>query len=168
MLPLISLCHSGPKWYYLAVEAYHRGDIVLVHEYGLVFLDLLKDLEQLLASNSNFLLGPWLEAAKALASTPQEEILYEFNARNQLTLWGPDGQILDYAGKITNYPPKIHHHQYSPFGLQLPCLHWARGLPLHPRSSHRLSTTWAWSGSSVTSPSSHWAWSATPSSSSSC
>ena len=25
--------------------------------------------------------------------------LYEFNARNQITLWGPDGQILDYGGK---------------------------------------------------------------------
>ena len=29
----------------------------------------------------------------------QDAALYEFNARNQLTLWGPDGQIMDYAGK---------------------------------------------------------------------
>jgi hypothetical protein len=26
---------------------------------------------------------------------------YEFNARNQITLWGPDGQILDYGGEET-------------------------------------------------------------------
>ena len=54
--------------------------------------------------------------SKALATTDAESRLYEFNARNQITLWGPDGgfifldiiyfckanllgQILDYAGK---------------------------------------------------------------------
>jgi hypothetical protein len=26
---------------------------------------------------------------------------YEFNARNQITLWGPDGQNLDYGGEET-------------------------------------------------------------------
>lgn len=25
--------------------------------------------------------------------------MFEFNARNQLTLWGPKGEVLDYAGK---------------------------------------------------------------------
>ena len=45
------------------------------------------------------MLGPWLEAAKALATNEEEARLYEFNARNQITLWGPDGQILDYGGK---------------------------------------------------------------------
>ena len=29
----------------------------------------------------------------------QEKLLYEYNARNQITLWGPDGQIVDYANK---------------------------------------------------------------------
>lgn len=29
----------------------------------------------------------------------QEAELYELNARNQITLWGPDGNILDYASK---------------------------------------------------------------------
>ena len=54
--------------------------------------------------------------SKALATSDAESRLYEFNARNQITLWGPDGgsifldivsfcnfsllgQILDYAGK---------------------------------------------------------------------
>ena len=32
--------------------------------------------------------------------TEEEKLNYEFNARNQITLWGPDGQILDYAGNI--------------------------------------------------------------------
>lgn len=25
--------------------------------------------------------------------------LYEYNARNQITLWGPNGEIIDYANK---------------------------------------------------------------------
>ena len=70
-----------------------------MHENGLVFLDSLKDLETILTTNENFLLGRWLKSAKALATNKQERKLYEFNARNQLTLWGPDGEILDYAGK---------------------------------------------------------------------
>lgn len=29
----------------------------------------------------------------------QEKKLYEYNARNQITLWGPRGEIVDYANK---------------------------------------------------------------------
>ena len=32
-------------------------------------------------------------------SSSYDELLYEFNARNQITLWGPQGNILDYAAK---------------------------------------------------------------------
>ena len=70
----------------------------VLHENALVFLDILEDLDRILATNKNFLLGPWLESAKAMATDSQERKLYEFNARNQITLWGPDGQILDYGG----------------------------------------------------------------------
>ena len=70
-----------------------------LHENALLFLDILKDLDRILATNKNFLLGPWLESAKAMATNSHERKLYEFNARNQITLWGPDGQILDYGGE---------------------------------------------------------------------
>ena len=70
-----------------------------MHENSLVFTDLLKDLESILSTNENFMIGPWLESAKALSTNEQEKKQYEFNARNQITLWGPDGEILDYAGK---------------------------------------------------------------------
>ena len=29
----------------------------------------------------------------------QEKQMYEYNARNQITLWGPRGEIVDYANK---------------------------------------------------------------------
>jgi len=94
-----ALANIAPLWFHRAEQAYREGDIQLLHENGLVFTDLLKDMNKVLATNKNFLLGPWLESAKALATNKQEARLYEFNARNQITLWGPDGQILDYGGK---------------------------------------------------------------------
>lgn len=60
---------------------------------------LFDDLEKILGSSENFLVGKWLSDAKALATVPEEEKNYEYNARNQITLWGPRGEIRDYANK---------------------------------------------------------------------
>ena len=94
-----ALANIAPTFFYRAEQAYRNGHVELVHENSLVFIDLLQDMEKILATNHNFMLGPWLEASKSLASNEEESKLYEFNARNQITLWGPDGQILDYGGK---------------------------------------------------------------------
>lgn len=60
---------------------------------------MMDDMERILASGNHFLLGTWLEDAKRMAPSQEDRSLYEFNARNQLTAWGPTGQILDYASK---------------------------------------------------------------------
>lgn len=62
-------------------------------------MDVLLDLDTLLASDSHFLLGTWLRDARDLGTTKEESDLYEYNARNQITLWGPKGEIRDYAAK---------------------------------------------------------------------
>lgn len=67
--------------------------------YGARLLHIIDDTEEILASNANFLLGQWVAAARAWGRTPEEQDLLEFNARNQVTLWGPMGQINDYASK---------------------------------------------------------------------
>ncbi|PKK17781.1 N-acetylglucosaminidase, alpha [Columba livia] len=66
---------------------------------GVLVYDLLPELDNLLSSHSLFLLGRWLESARAVATSDQEAEQYELNARNQVTLWGPNGNILDYANK---------------------------------------------------------------------
>uniref|UniRef100_A0AAY5EK90 Alpha-N-acetylglucosaminidase n=1 Tax=Electrophorus electricus TaxID=8005 RepID=A0AAY5EK90_ELEEL len=71
----------------------------LLQARGVLVYGLLPDLDKLLSSNVHFLLGAWLEQARSLAVDKQEAQLYEVNARNQITLWGPDGNILDYANK---------------------------------------------------------------------
>lgn len=68
-------------------------------------LDLLRDLDRLVGTRRELLLGPWLEAATQWATTAAERRLYEWNARNLITMWGTtctDGQTDDlnlYAHK---------------------------------------------------------------------
>jgi alpha-N-acetylglucosaminidase len=52
-----------------------------------------------LSTHEDFLLGPWIESAKSAANSSDEEKQFEYNARNQITLWGPRGEIMDYANK---------------------------------------------------------------------
>ncbi len=37
--------------------------------------------------------------ARSWGTTDEEKVQLEYNARNQITLWGPTGQINDYASK---------------------------------------------------------------------
>lgn len=62
--------------------------------------ELLFDLDHVLLTNSHFLLPRWIGAAKAWSRGNATISSYlEYNARNQITLWGPTGQINDYASK---------------------------------------------------------------------
>ncbi|XP_067002002.2 alpha-N-acetylglucosaminidase isoform X3 [Anabrus simplex] len=86
-------------YYKLITQAYKERKVDKYQDYASKYLSLLEDLELLLASNKDFLLGTWLNSAKAKGTTPLEKELYEYNARNQITLWGPRGEIRDYAVK---------------------------------------------------------------------
>lgn len=61
-------------------------------------LSILRQLDTLLYTNDDFCLGRWISAAKNLGSKNFDQIS-EFQARNQLTMWGPHAQINDYASK---------------------------------------------------------------------
>ena len=50
--------------------------------------ELLRDLDELTGTREEFLLGRWLEDAKHWGTTEAERNLYEWNARNIITLWG--------------------------------------------------------------------------------
>lgn len=63
-------------------------------------LQLLRDLDELLLTNDYFLLGKWIGAARHLSyGNASYAAFLERNARNQITLWGPTGEINDYASK---------------------------------------------------------------------
>lgn len=64
------------------------------------FIDAINDMDQLLATRKDFLLGQWLNQAKKLGNTPEEKKLYEKNARDLITLWGnKTSNLHDYACK---------------------------------------------------------------------
>ncbi len=65
---------------------------------------LLTTLDAVLSTDENFRLSTWIAAARATVDVPGPEgeaiaDFLEYEARNQVTLWGPAGQISDYASK---------------------------------------------------------------------
>lgn len=81
------------------IKAYHdhKSDVVL--KYSRMLIEVLEDMDRLLATDLYSLLGNWIQSAKDLGKTEEEKSILEYNARNQITLWGPNGQISDYANK---------------------------------------------------------------------
>lgn len=86
--------------YYEVLSGYHNKSKTEVQAAATKLFQLFTDMDAILSSNQYFLLGHWLNSAKALATNAQESKLYEYNARNQITLWGPRGNIDDYANKM--------------------------------------------------------------------
>ncbi|CAH2055679.1 unnamed protein product, partial [Iphiclides podalirius] len=73
------------------------------------FADVLNDLRDILLTNSDFSLLPWLKAARDASN--DAPFLYELNAKAQITLWGPNGEITDYACKQWG---ELVHNYYLP------------------------------------------------------
>ncbi|XP_072417238.1 alpha-N-acetylglucosaminidase [Chiloscyllium punctatum] len=81
-------------------NAFLKHSIVGLRTSGNVLVNnLLPQLDSLLSSDRHFIVGHWLQTAQSLATNEEEAELYEFNARSQITLWGPGGNLLDYANK---------------------------------------------------------------------
>ncbi|WP_153795803.1 alpha-N-acetylglucosaminidase [Foetidibacter luteolus] len=68
--------------------AYLRKDLAGFKKYCSLFTDLINDLDKLLATQKDFLLGPWVETARAWGNNAKEKALYEMNAKDLITLWG--------------------------------------------------------------------------------
>ena len=79
-------------------EAYRAKDSKAFRKASDDFLGLLMDIDELLATREEFLLGKNLKDAKRWGTTPQEKAIFEWNARRVVTLWGT-GHLNDYARK---------------------------------------------------------------------
>src|SRR5699024_1350938 len=80
--------------------AYRTEDIRKFGKFSKEFITLIDDMDLLLSTNEDFLLGKWLNNAKKWGETREEKHLYEFNARNLITLWGNKTSSLhDYGRK---------------------------------------------------------------------
>jgi len=85
-----------------------------VNKTGELYIDILRDVDTLVATDSAFMLGPWISMARNLSAAGDDDCgdkdcpaFYEWNARVQLTTWNPttkDDVVIpsgpvDYAGK---------------------------------------------------------------------
>lgn len=69
--------------------------IVCFRSTGKALLGILSDMDLILSTDEHFLLGAWLKSANLTAVSESEIPLFMFNSINQITLWGPSGQVHD-------------------------------------------------------------------------
>ncbi len=81
-----------------AMAAYDRKDLPAFNKYAAQYLDLIRDSDRLLGSERHWLLGVWIERARAKGTTPDEKAHMEENARTLVTTWsGKTDELNDYA-----------------------------------------------------------------------
>lgn len=79
---------------------YNKKDIESMKVNGTKMLEILYDLDRLLATHTNFLLGDWIEDARKIGKNDTEADYFEKNARNIITTWGGKNSVLtDYANR---------------------------------------------------------------------
>jgi len=81
------------------VRALQAKDAPAFREASEQFPMLVRDMDILLATREEFLLGRWLEDAKRWGTTDAERARFEWNARRVLTMWGQGSSLDDYARK---------------------------------------------------------------------
>lgn len=80
------------------VTAYNQKDLTLFKKYSQQFIELIEDMDKLLATRKDFMLGPWIADARKCGTTESEKHLYEVNAKDLITLWGDkDCPLNEYA-----------------------------------------------------------------------
>ena len=108
-----------------AFKAYLSKDMAAFDEAAAAFLGLIDDMESILATRREFLLGKWISDARRFGDSPGEKDLCERNARNLLTLWGNrDCRIRDYAcrqwaGMMSSFYRPRWEHFFSAVRLAL-------------------------------------------------
>jgi alpha-N-acetylglucosaminidase len=70
------------------VRAYRKKDLIAFKKYSGQFLQLITDMDSLLGTRKDFLLGKWISDARSFGNSQEEKALYERNARDLVTLWG--------------------------------------------------------------------------------
>ncbi|AMR32282.1 alpha-N-acetylglucosaminidase [Mucilaginibacter sp. PAMC 26640] len=100
--------YASPLQQKMAV-AYQQKNKAEFDRYSKEFLQLMVDMDALLTTRKDFLLGKWINEARANGITEKEKNLYELNARDLVTLWGDKESGLreysnrQWAGLINGY-----------------------------------------------------------------
>jgi alpha-N-acetylglucosaminidase len=79
---------------------YQANDKAAFDKHSTEFIQLIDDMDSLLATRYDFLLGPWIADARSWGVDEKEKALYEQNARDLITLWGgADNRLHEYSNR---------------------------------------------------------------------
>lgn len=109
----------SPLAYYWILEledAYKQKDLNRFLKVKGQFIALIQDFDVLLSTRKEYLLGIWLEDAKGWGESNEEKTLYEWNARNLITLWGEKCTENQYDD-LNNYAYKQWAGMFSDYHL---------------------------------------------------
>ena len=100
------LSNSAQEYQKKMTAAYRAGDLAAFEMYSETFLEIIDYMETVTATSEYFLLGRWVEQAKALGKNADDftKDLYEFNAKALVTTWGSynqaeSGGLKDYSNR---------------------------------------------------------------------
>lgn len=100
------LSNSAQEYQKKMASAYRAGNVEDFERYAAIFMEIIADMEKVTGTSEYFLLGRWVEQAKALAKNADDftKELYEFNAKALVTTWGSfnqaeSGGLKDYSNR---------------------------------------------------------------------
>jgi alpha-N-acetylglucosaminidase len=136
-------------------QAWEEKNSVTMNKNIDLFLEIMDNQNRLLGTETDFLLGKWLEDARAFGSDSAAKAYYEKNARVLITTWGNEGnKIIDYAsrdlsGLISSYY-KVRWERF----FDLLRLHLKEDIPLNMDSINRemAAFEWAWTNEQTRFP----------------
>lgn len=113
------LSNTAQEYQKKMANAFREKDSAKFEEMSARFLEIIGKVEEVTGTQEEFMLGTWLESAKALAKNADDftKELYELNARGLITTWGSveqanSGGLIDYSNRqwagLTNdyYKPR--------------------------------------------------------------
>src|SRR5690606_8153538 len=117
------------------------------------WMEAMELLEEIVATNDQMLLGPWIEAARAAATSEAEADRLEEDARALISYWGGDISLMDYANRewagliSTYYQPRWERYFAAldaklASGTPVPSFNWRQfGVEWSKRTGDDFATT---------------------------
>lgn len=79
--------------------AYRSGDLAGMKEKAELMLQIIDDMDRLVACHPEFSLKDWVDMARSFGNTPEEKDYYQTNARTLVSVWGDSYHLSDYASR---------------------------------------------------------------------
>ncbi|EKX62401.1 alpha-N-acetylglucosaminidase TIM-barrel domain-containing protein [Streptomyces ipomoeae] len=108
-----ALAHRSRQYLPQLRAAYQRKDLATFRALSTLWLRLMRLSDEVTGANSAFLLGPWVNDARLLATNDAERAEFERTAKVLITVWG--GRATSDAGDLHEYGNREWHGLMADF-----------------------------------------------------